>query len=1048
MTDTVTTAFAAALGFGWAALALAFLLRKSGLRQSLPRVWRGHSALARFAAVAAVVVATVFGGSKPTGSGGAASLSTPSTSDIMTAAPSGAALSGDGDATNGLRFTAFAMDAEDRFDFSVAWPATNLPEYAAIDIFHKQFLDDPAWRWIRRESVWPEDGEYEFSLNGRNLPYLEEVVSRRFCDETNTVVSPFGVTYTNIYARVPELTAAAPRSAFFMLATQRDADGDGLSDAIERSLGLDPLDPDMDGDGLPDGQELALGANPLSTDSDGDGLPDAAEASIGSNPAKADTDGDGLADGQEVSHGTNPLAVDSDGDGLSDLEEVGLVSPVSYAWQNAVEAQNLLLTGEAAPFSIQLSSPFVADGVSHSCLAVDTKGVVFLLGPGDFATNSPPIPASLSGWNGNPAHLAIAALWTELETDSLSSLKCFETDDAVVIEFSDFLDGVSGVRSGAGWLRSSVQRRVSMQVVLPRTIHDTIFVHYREIPEGGMSAGAMVGVHNRDRGYFSLPEGFYTLPSPGDPAPVPESGAGLRFSLGVGTDPTVPDTDADDLSDGDEVSGGTDPLSADTDGDGVSDGDEVASGTDPNDADDSVGYQSAFVIGNADENVPVTFSQTFSVPAGTVSLVGVWATSREYPRYTSDASEYNDVLDWTVKTNGTDAMTGRTNVNALHASFVAADDAGDVVPELTGPAVSLGMFFVEAPTNSAISVTAEFKVTNISDGALPSSLMAALYPLRVVQDNWPESRTSTDFGNRHSKRILRDGIAYVTGEPAAPQLKASFVGLPEFVDVGWQFNLTSERIERGTLDNRTVPVSGWTDVAGDDEWDIAAALNEIVGGRAVVSAQIDGNKTCSTAFFIRGKNPSDAAAREYINANVDAEFQAYAWMIAKHESKFGPWVYNQFNAHGSKKELPNYGAPSGWGIAQIDKGQNGDSTAEVYDWHENVASMNATLISKRRRYNEIIGWYRAAYQDDASTHWTEPDNVSTNVNGTVILGRQWAIMTLYNGARGTHPLPFAGHTDEKTPIHFDPVTTNWVLYTNSNNYVPVVFGDANTSEVE
>ena len=193
-----------------------------------------------------------------------------------------------------------------------------------------------------------------------------------------------------------------------------------------------------------------------------------------------------------------------------------------------------------------------------------------------------------------------------------------------------------------------------------------------------------------------------------------------------------------------------------------------------------------------------------------------------------------------------------------------------------------------------------------------------------------------------------------------------------------------------------------------------------------------------------------ATARAYITANVDAEFQPYAWMIAKHESlATGGRVYNQFNpSENQYKEKPNFGEPHGWGIAQIDRGRNGDTTAEVYDWHANVASMNATLISKRRRYNEIIGWYRAAYQDDASTHWIEPDNVLTNVNGTVISGRQWAIMTLYNGAGGTHPVPFAEHADDKTPIHFDPVTTNWVLYTNSNNYVPVVYGDASTTEVE
>lgn len=92
--------------------------------------------------------------------------------------------------------------------------------------------------------------------------------------------------------------------------------------------------------------------------------------------------------------------------------------------------------------------------------------------------------------------------------------------------------------------------------------------------------------------------------------------------------------------------------------------------------------------------------------------------------------------------------------------------------------------------------------------------------------------------------------------------------------------------------------------------------------------------------------------------------------------------------------------------------------------------------------------YRSAYQNDASTQWFEPDNITTNVNGTVISARQWTIMTLYNGAGGTHPLPFPGQEQYSTPIHFDPVTTNWILYTNSRNYVPVVFGDVNVTEVE
>jgi hypothetical protein len=42
-----------------------------------------------------------------------------------------------------------------------------------------------------------------------------------------------------------------------------DSDGDGLSNARERSLGLDPKMTDTDGDGYSDGEEVTNGYNPL-----------------------------------------------------------------------------------------------------------------------------------------------------------------------------------------------------------------------------------------------------------------------------------------------------------------------------------------------------------------------------------------------------------------------------------------------------------------------------------------------------------------------------------------------------------------------------------------------------------------------------------------------------------------------------------------------------------------------------------------------------------------------------------------------------------------
>lgn len=115
-----------------------------------------------------------------------------------------------------------------------------------------------------------------------------------------------------------------------------DLDGDGLSDAIETTLGTNPQDVDSDDDGIVDGLEDANHngitdsneTSPTNTDTDGDGVQDGTE--IGVTTGVTDPDGAGPLLGTNSSifiadlnpaTTTNPTRSDTDSDGASDGTE-------------------------------------------------------------------------------------------------------------------------------------------------------------------------------------------------------------------------------------------------------------------------------------------------------------------------------------------------------------------------------------------------------------------------------------------------------------------------------------------------------------------------------------------------------------------------------------------------------------------------------------------------------------------------------------------------------------------------------------------------------
>ena len=514
------------------------------------------------------------------------------------------------------------------------------------------------------------------------------------------------------------------------------------------------------------------------------------------------------------------------------------------------------------------------------------------------------------------------------------------------------------------------------------------------------------------------------------------------------------DPDGDGASNQQESDAGTDPANPDSDGDGISDGTEIGQGTSPNDRADTIPVKWVSVRGDLGEGKTKLVRESVTIPAGTSAYVGVFIHSAEYPHFTGQASQYNDRVSWWIEAGGRVHLHGVAYVNNEDGAWdVAAANAQSV--HGFGPVVLKDATFCMASGDADLSVHVDISAKNVSDGRLPSTVLVGFFPVKVVQANMPTGvgvAGTTDGGTSYVRAFIpTNGVAYITAQPAAPQLTAQIKDLPAWLRVRWSGTLTTERVERHALDDRTLqPV----ELRGSSAYYITEDLyNEIVGGRCDLNIQVANGPTITYPFSIRGKNPLDATARAYITAQVPANTAAYAWKISKHESKTGNATrfYNQFNpSQDTYKELPFKGNGAnnwGWGLAQIDRGRNNANTGEIYDWHQNVDAMRAKLQEASDNTTRFIGYYSSSYS--SLPNWTEPP--ATNINGQVVSAEMWSILTLYNGSGGipeqnTPTSPRAFHS----PVQFIPATGEWKFHTNSfnTNYVREVLSDSGLQEVE
>ncbi len=523
------------------------------------------------------------------------------------------------------------------------------------------------------------------------------------------------------------------------------------------------------------------------------------------------------------------------------------------------------------------------------------------------------------------------------------------------------------------------------------------------------------------------------------------------------TNPLCVDSDGDSLPDNWEIIQGLDPL--DSTGLDGADGDPYFEGitniekyqmgnnalmmaTSPNDTTDYTSYGASWVTvtGDLSSGIEKSHTETVSIPKGTKAFVGIFLHSEEYPNYTGVASKYNDVLSWNVEASGNSSLSGSTRVNDENGEWSAAEENYQYIGYWEPVVLQSGGVY-SAPNNTNLQISISISAKNVSDGALPSTVIVGVFPLENIQTGWPVGTgfgRVADSGSTIRKRLAENEVGYINGTPARPDITSKFADLPEWIDVAWSATLTKERSERPASDNRTVNT---TLLWGDEAFDIYEKISDSIGGSILVNFNIADRFNGSTSYKVRGKNPTDATARAYIDANVPAATVDYAWKIAVHESKQGTRIYNQFNTGSVSKELPNKGSGFGWGIAQIDN-HNGNTDltpfSQVWNWHENISGMNSKLQYALQRTNAFIGYYREAYGD--RPNWIEPPSIM--VLGQEVSAEMWSVLTIYNGVGGIPSQTAGSHSGFRSPLQFNPTTGRWIFHSNTTNpdYVRRVVG--------
>ena len=367
-----------------------------------------------------------------------------------------------------------------------------------------------------------------------------------------------------------------------------DVNRNGRFDSGERNPNLASDDvmppPDADGDGLSDAQEASLGTNPNDADTDDDGVLDGAEPNFSS-----DTDGDGLI---------NPLDPDSDNDGLFDGTESGVTTAPAAT---SVTRGHFIPDADPASRTNPLLRDTDRGGVSDGAEDLNRNGRVDAgeRNP-NLRTDDTTMPPTDSDGDGLPDALETSLGTNPMDPDSdddglvdgLEPNVGTDTDGDGLINGLDpdadndgLFDGTeAGVATAP--MGTDVTRRFFVADADPTTRTQPLL---RDTDRGGVSDGA----EDLDRN-GRIDSGERNPLNPADDTmmpPVDTDGDGLTDAqeTALGTNPMDPDSDDDGVLDGAEPNFSSDsdgdglinPLDPDSDNDGLFDGTELGVTTAP-----------------------------------------------------------------------------------------------------------------------------------------------------------------------------------------------------------------------------------------------------------------------------------------------------------------------------------------------------------------------------------------------------------------------------------------------------------------------------------